>query len=226
MSPEKKYLNWRRQPEVGCVFARLMASDPPRYEQHVVQVSCTGTPAKIASRIANTITTLIQEDRPAAVVIILPELQTLEATARVMLALDAEPLWTVTTSKLKKPPPDDYVALHVVREISFGDGKCPSEALVLGPFKAFPPTRRSPVTAFEVFVGEPRPKGPLDDEDTVKANLAHVELHLPTHNAFMMMWNNSIKGRSKSLGGADNRAKAKVAMVVPASLANRLGCAP
>jgi hypothetical protein len=126
MSPEKKYLAWRRQPYVGCVYARLIATDPPRYEQHVVRVSGTGAPAKVATRISNTVAALIDADRPAAITIILPELKTLEGTTKVMLALGAQPSWTVTTSKLKKPPPDDFVALHIVREIKFGDGVCPS----------------------------------------------------------------------------------------------------
>jgi hypothetical protein len=107
---------------------------------------------------------------------------------------------------------------------SEGATTCPSEALVLGPFRVFPSTRKAPVVALELFIGEPRPMGPLDDVATTKANLAHIELGLPMHKMFQTMWKNSIKGRTKSLGGSDNRAKAKVTLVVPVTLARRLGC--
>jgi hypothetical protein len=144
----------------------------------------------------------------------------------VMLALNGEEHWGVTTRTIEAPPAGAFVAIRIVRDISFGDGYCPSEALVLGPFDEFPPTRKSPVTALEVFLGEPRPLGPLDDVPTTKANLAHLEMHLPTHEMFLTMWESSKTGRTRELGGPDNRAKAKVSLVISTALANQLGCAP
>src|SRR5262249_49743225 len=103
----------------------------------------------------------------------------------------------------------------------------PSEALVLGNFDGFPATRRAPVTALEIFVGVPRAMDPKTGEPSKKANLAHVELVLPTSDAAQNMWDKSVEGRLTSLGGVDDvRAKAKVAFVVSSALAESLGCAP
>ena len=162
----------------------------------------------------------------AAVAMTFPYLTSLEDVARAMLALGQIPKWVVTATKITPPPTGEYVALNITRQIPFGSGVCPSEALVLGPFDDFPPTRKAPVTALEIYVGAPRPNGPLDDAPTTKANLAHIELNLPSHATFEMMWESSKKGRLDSLGGPDNRAKAKVSLVLPMSMAQLVGCAP
>ncbi len=218
---------WRRtQPDVGCAFARLIAAGPEKYGQHIIPVSSPPAPSEVAKEVAEIVTKLISDKSAAAVALVFPQLTTLESTAAAMLALDEEPQWGVTTSKVQEPPLGEFTALHVVREIPFEARSCPSEALVFGDFPEFPPTRRSPVTALELFVGELRPRGPLDDKPTTKGNLAHIELNLPTHEAFQRMWNKSIELRAMSLGGQDNRAKAKVSMVVTPAIAEKLGCAP
>jgi hypothetical protein len=227
MSPEARYLKWRRQqPAIGCVFARLIASNPKRYEQQVDRINGQD-PMRVARRIESIVGPAVASANVSSVVLIFPDLVKLEAVASAMLALNGVPGWKVTWTKLKPPPAMVCVALNIVREIRFGSGTCPSEALVLGPFRSFPPTRRAPVTALEIFVGEPRPMGPLDDTPTQKANLAHIELNLATHAIFMKMWKKSHDARTKSLGDrADNRAKAKVSLVVPTLMARRLGCCP
>ena len=227
MSPEEQYLFWRRsKPDVGCVFARLIASNPTKYEQRVVRVPKARTTSRVAKKVATIVADLIADKSAAAATLVFPHLTTLEHTATVMLALNDEPQWSVTTTVLQEPPPGGFIAFHVVREIPFGAQSCPSEALVFGNFFEFPPTRRSPVTALELFVGEPRPRGPLDDAPTTKGNLAHIELHLPTHEMFLSMWEKSKLGRAASLGCQDNRAKAKVSFMVTPALANSMGCTP
>ena len=227
MSPEKQYLSWRRtKPDVGCVFARLIASNPAKYEQRVVRVPKANTPSRVANKVAKIVEDLVADQSAAAATLVFPHITTLEHTAQVMLALNSEPQWSVTTTTVQEPPPGGFIAFHVVREIPFEAQSCPSEALVFGNFREFPPTRRAPVTVLELFVGEPRPRGPLDDAPTTKGNLAHIELHLPTHEMFLQMWERSKLGRTASLGGQDNRAKAKVSFVVTPALANSLGCAP
>lgn len=225
MSPEKKYLKWRQGPSVGCLYARKIASKPSRFGQSIVRVSSTGPVAGVAKKIARAVANLIADGNSSAALLLFPELKSLERTARIMLALDAEPEWAVKPLSVT-PPPKGFVALNITRSIRFGEKTCPSEALVLGNFPKFPPTRRAPVTALEVFIGEPRPFGPLDDVPTQKANLAHIELGLPTHEMFLKMWTGSEIGRARELGGTDNRAKAKASLIVPSTLASRLGCVP
>jgi hypothetical protein len=110
--------------------------------------------------------------------------------------------------------------------LPFGAGQCPSEALVLGPFAGFPNTRKSPLTAIEIFVGEPREFDPKSGAPTTKANVAHMDMGV-MQEAWEIMWEQSVDGRLASLGGInDPRAKAKVAFVVPIALAQKLGFAP
>jgi hypothetical protein len=159
-----------------------------------------------------------------AAVMLLPDVQTLERVAAIFLALEDQPKWSVSTTPLNETPLGEMLAVHLVREIPFGDTTCPSEALVLGPFDEFPPTRRAPFTALEIYVGEPRKMDPKDEtKPTEKANLAHISMHLPTHDAFKHMWKQSEEGRAASLGGTDMRAKAKVSFVLPIVLAQQLG---
>ena len=226
MSPEKQYLRWRQQPPVGCVFARIIARRPAAYAQQIVEITGKDSPTDVAAEIAARIGTLVSDHETQAAAILMPNVSSLEVLAKVALALDHESMWKVTTSHLVSTPAGDMVAFHIVREIPFGTTTCPSEALVLGPYPEFPPTRQAPITALEIYVGAPRPNDPKTGNPTSKANLAHMETHLPTERAFMKTWNNSVDGRAKSLGCDDNRAKAKVSFVIPAALATALGCAP
>lgn len=100
---------------------------------------------------------------------------------------------------------------------------------MLGDFACFPNTRRAPVTAMELFVGEPlgydpktRVPGPV-----TRANLAHLEVYFATEGARLKAWDDSAAGRTQSLGGIDDpRAKARVTFVIPMDMADALGCAP
>jgi hypothetical protein len=227
MSPEEVYLGWRKRREVGCVFAQIIARHPDRFEQRIDVISELLPLAALAALIADRIDGMIADGGIAAAAILLPNISTLQDAARTFLALSDQPGWRVTMSSVPGPP-SGVIAIHIVKTIPFGATSCPSEALVLGPFNEFPPTRRSPITALEIYVGEPRPFDPkIPGKPTTKANLAHIEMNLPTHAAFEKVWGMSEKGRLASLGGGeDNRAKAKVSLVVPRDLALQLGCLP
>jgi hypothetical protein len=226
MSPGEQYLLWRKQPAVGCFFARTIANHPNWYGQKIECVTGTGTPDLLAGVIASKITAAVADVSASAAAVLLPDIVTLEAAAMVLLALGSQPDWNVTTSVLQDPPAGEMVAVHIIRSIPFGGATCPSEALVLGPFSEFPATRRSPIAALEVYVGQPRTYDPKTGNPTTKTNLAHIEMNLPTQAAFEKIWNMSVDGRTRSLGGNDSRAKAKVSFVIPMALAQQLGCAP
>jgi hypothetical protein len=228
MSSRDEYLKWRRQSAVGCVFARLMAAHSDRFGQKIEEIRIrVGTPMKIAGAIAARVDRLVTDPAISAATILLPRIDTLESLLAVTLALRSYPKWTVTTAMIQAPPPEDLVAVRVVREIPFGEQMCPSEALILGPFEGFPPTRQAPITVIELFVGLPMPIDPKNHQPTTKANLAHVDLGPDfTQELIDNMWERSIEGRTRSLGGEDNRAKAKVSFVVPRSFARDSGCEP
>lgn len=208
------------------MFARHLSIRYPDYPHHRMVTMPSGRgPERTAADVAERISSFVA-DETAAVTMVFPGLTTLEETARVMLGLRSHQHWSVTTSHLQPPPSRPFVALHASRQIPFGQITCPSEALVLGNFREFPATRRAPVTALEMFVGQPREHDPKTGAPTTKANLAHLYLKLPTPSTWDNMWASSEKGRTESLGEPDNRAKAKVTLVMPLTLARRLECVP
>jgi hypothetical protein len=227
MSAESDYLAWRGKPPVGCVFARLLARRPKGYPQRIETIASGRSPNQVAAYISQRIDAVVADTAIHAATLLFPGLKTLEQTARTMLALKQFPNWSVSTNLLKPPPSLSMVTVHVVRQIPFGTSMCPSEALVLGPFKEFPSTRRSPIVALEIFIGEPLANDPKTGTPTTKANLAHFKMNSLSDAAYDKTWENSIKGRTKSLGGIDdNRAKAKVSFVIPTVMAQRLGYEP
>ncbi|HEV2678136.1 MAG TPA: hypothetical protein VGV37_26650 [Aliidongia sp.] len=227
MSPEKKYLDWRKGLPVGCMFARIVSLHPERHEQAVERLSGIGTPDTIATRIADRVQQLIDAPDVSAAALLFPGISSLARLCRVALALGEKPRWSVTTSPLENTPAGKMVAIHVARDLQFGDGWVPSEVLILGPFENFPATRRAPIVGFEIFLGAPLPSDPKTGQPTVKVNLAHMKLPTLTQTAFDKAWDKSVVGRLASLGGVeDGRAKAKVSFTVPVTLARQLGCAP
>jgi hypothetical protein len=195
MSPEDKYLKWRARPPVGCVFARLMARHRADYGQKVGIVHTkSASPAVVSAEIADLIDQFLADSSVSAATLLFPDLVELESLTRIALALKPLPNWYVTTSAVMPPPDGDMVAVHVVRDIPFGAATCPSEALVLGPFDNFPPTRRAPVTALEIFVGEPMTHDPKSGAPTTKANLAHAKLDELPDQMFKSMWASSLSG--------------------------------
>ena len=210
------------------MFARAIAtahSDAPaRYKQGFEEIPSGGKAAKVTDRIASRINELVDERRLEAVALTLPGIKDIDRLAEILLALDGHPNWSVTASDLLHPTAGELVAIHMNLHIPFKNTRCPSEPLVVGPFDIFPNTRRAPVTAFEIFVGEPREFDPKTNEPTTKANLAHIEMNLGNHAAFEKMWARSMEMRLESLGGQeDPRAKAKVAFVLSKSVAAKYG---
>ena len=211
---------------VGCVFARLLAKKPDKYGQRFVSIPKFQTVDRTAKKIATTVGRLIDDTEVSDAILLFPDITKLKYLAEVMLELGKQPQWDVGTRKLDPLPAGEFIAFRVARDIPCSEEWWPSEALVFGDFPEFPATRRSPVTALEIFVGEPRRKGPWGKKDSPKqANLAHIELNLADHDDFKNMWERSITGRTASLDDPnDTRAKAKVAFVVSKDLASRLEC--
>ncbi|MBS0221806.1 MAG: hypothetical protein JSR91_13800 [Proteobacteria bacterium] len=205
----------------------VAAANPARYGQRVELLSSTGAPAEVAKAIAAYIDSMLVDPQTQAAAIVMPDLTTLEKTAEVFLALASEPKWNVQRSLVQIDAANSVVAFNISREIPFGAGTCPSEGLVLGPFEDFPATRRAPVTAFEMFVGEPLANDPGSGKPSIKAHLAHMRMEFPTAKTFDVLWQATIKGRLASLGNVnDVRAKAKISFVIPANLAKAIGCMP
>jgi hypothetical protein len=226
-SPIEVYRSWKRtHADIGCVFARLMATKPNSGQREAVLAG--NDPPTIAREVATQITTFVDDPQIFAAALVFRDVNDLPTLTKMALALASEPLWTVTRRIISRTPIGDVVAFNVVREIPLeGGGTCPSESLVLGPFSDFPNTRRAPVTALEIFVGTAPSHQPTGAE-TLKAHLADVPVEgLPTRAIFESMWDKSKSERLRSLGGIDDpRAKAKVTFAIPMALAELIGCVP
>jgi len=233
MTSLAKYQDWKASSAVGCMFARYMARKPTQFGQRAEVVEGT-TPANIAADVAARIGRYVADPDTNVVTLVFPNLTTLRSLVEMIRALGTFPDWGVTMTGLKNTPGGDVLAFGLTRQIPFADSTCSSEVLILGDFPEFPATRRAPITALEMFVGPPRPQDPKTGMPTTKANLAHADVSpLPTSNSFDSMWKRSQKGRRDSLGCDANcdpvchdyRAKAKVAFVIPMTLATSLGLA-
>lgn len=224
--PLDRYRLWKsKNPDVGCVFARYMAMKPGEFGQREAVITGRNASA-VAADIDGRITEFVDDPSAVAGTLVLPDLKTLADVVGVALALDGKGEWKVTRSLLEGTPGGDVVAFNVVRHVPMGDTICPSEALLLGPFKNFPNTRRAPVTALEMFVGIP-PTHKHSGEPTTKVHLADVPLQYPAPAVFNTMWESTRNARRKSLGGVDDaRAKAKVTFCIPIALATKMGCMP
>jgi hypothetical protein len=227
MSARADYLRWRHSATVGCVFARFFSSHPDEYGQQIVEVSQSADPSRVAAAIAKRVEQYVADESVNIASLIMPTIKTPEALVKVALALRDQPQWIVTTSHLT-PPPQDLVSVLMFREIPFQTSSRRSEVLAFGPFRGFPATRKSPVAAFEIFVGEPMANDPVSQKPTNRANLAHADLKetpiLKIPNMFDGMLEKTRVLRLKSLGNVDDhRAKAKVSFVVSRALARKLG---
>jgi hypothetical protein len=150
----EQYREWRKlNRAVGCMFARVMAVNPRLHGQVFEAIPALDTPENVAKIVALRVGALAADKGAAAAALVLPSLTNLEQTARMVLALGNEPMWNVTPSLLENEVVGTLIALRVIRHIPFGETTCPSEALMLGPFDIFAPTRRSPITVIEIFVG-------------------------------------------------------------------------
>lgn len=230
--PLDTYLSWKAQKmDIGCAFARVMAVKPDGYGQRAEIVSGRD-PVIVSTAIATQVAAFIAEPDAKACALVFPDLECLQDIVAVAIELGRLPGWIVTRTLLAATPGGDAVAFNITREVPMGTSTCRSEALILGPFDDFPNTRRSPVTAMELFVGSASLLD-VNGKPRTKAHLADVPFQaFPGHKqvndkSIKSMLEETGRARLKSLGGKeDQRAKAKVSFAIPVSLAETLGCMP
>jgi hypothetical protein len=206
-----------------------MAAKPKNFGQRVEVVRANSDDA-IAAEIESVVSSSVLDPSTAAAAIILPDLRDLTTLVGVAMALEKDHSWLAPRATVFGTRGGDVVTFGLSRAIPIVGGltaTIPSEALVLGDFPDFPETRRAPVTALEIFVGMPPVTDPKTKKPPARANLAHVDIKTVGDGVHANMWKKSISGRLASLQNNDDpRAKARVAFVVPLSLAKTLGCAP
>ena len=163
------YLDWLRRPQVGCVFAQLLARPKNRsqVETKVARyISEVRHPRELAENIAGMAETSIHSASDEALSILLPEVLNVEELTEMVWELSCQVGWEVEREHVWR----GTLALVGLRvEI---DDKVVAETLGMGPFEIFPTTRQCPITTLEIRT---KPKG---------AKKSHVsETHLASHLA-------------------------------------------
>lgn len=224
-SAKNEYLDWKRRDKaIACAFARLIALRPEDYGQKVELVGAKSSASRIAASIDARITKLLNNPEVSAATLLFDASITLERFAEALNSLALLDGWSISASVLDHDEISDIASLSLIKDIPYGQEFLPSEVLCFGPYNLMPNTRRSPYPALEMFVGVPLDRDPKSQAQVKKANLAHINMRLPTPEVFQRTWDKTMKQRLVSLGNKEDcRAKAKVTLVVPKALAYDFG---
>lgn len=228
-SAKTKYLNWKlKQPEVACLFARLLALRPSDHGVHIVEIQSGSDAARLAKSINEIVSKAIGDADTHALTIIMPNLIDPKPLLEAALILGNDENWNCSIKKVVCEKSGENVTVSLSRWLRRADGVyVPSDVLVLAPFDSMPPTRRAPVAGLELFVGVPPPTDAISGKPTGRANLAHIDARLPTQEAFDKMAERTAQNRRTQLsleeGQEDRRAKAKVSFSINKRLAESKG---
>ena len=95
---EAVYLDWLLRPQVGCVFAQLLARPVYRTGLRTVVArgsSGLGDPSELAVQIAHLVKESVDDPATEALSVLLPQIRDNEALARLAWELGHRPGWTI-----------------------------------------------------------------------------------------------------------------------------------
>ena len=215
---EEVYLDWLLRPQVGCVFAQLLARPVYRTGLRTVVArgpSGLGDPSELAVQIAHLVNESAHDASTEALSVLLPQILDAEALARLAWELGHQPGWTI---EKERPWRKTLVLVGLRVEIA---PKVVAETLGMGPFNIFPTTRQCPVTTLEVRTKTKRAKKSRVLRTNLAAHLADLPLgHIMTnaeHRSRRERFTPWLKKRILGEQG-DSRAKASVTYSVPAAI--------
>ena len=215
---EAVYLDWLRRPQVGCVFAQLLARPRRRMSMRTAVVrSSSGLvdPSQLADHVASVVEESVGDPSAEALSVLLPQIRDRELLARFAWELGTRPSWTVEQEHLWR----GTLVLVGLRVAIAAD--VVAETLGMGPFSIFPRTRQCPITTLEVRTKTTRAKRSKHSSDHSAAHLADLPTeHMLTrnqHGVCFKVFTPRLKERILE-GVADSRAKAGVTYSVPAAV--------
>ena len=212
---EAVYRDWLARPQVGCVFAQLLAR--PTYRSTVRTMvargsSGIGDPGEVASQIAGLVDESVADTSDEALSVLLPQILDIEALTRLVWELSKQPKWSIEKEKTWRRTLK-LIGLRV--EIA---PQVVAETLGMGPFDIFPTTRQCPVTTLEIRT---KSRGAKKRSTRLGSHLADIPFgHILTNVAYKLRRNKYTPAlRKRILGGQeDSRAKASVTYSVPAAM--------
>jgi len=208
------YRDWQRRPQVACIFARRIATQPSRFNVHAVVVTedplqeMTGAIARTADAVQ------VARGSREALTVLLPKLT--ESTALVSFckrlgARNGD--WRIEAV----PNPSDRLdRVHVSLRFALQEN-VEAEVLGLGPFSFLPTTRRAPITALEIRT---RIEGHKQRgrSQVSRSHLADIPWQGASTKSFDKAWQQSADARRAVLGGDDSAARARITFAIPRSL--------
>ncbi len=215
---EAVYLDWLRRPQVGCVFAQLLARPVYRVGVRTVVArgsSGLGEPRELAIQIAHLVGESVADPSTEALSVLLPQVIDVERLTRFAWELGHQPGWTI---ELEHPWRKTTVLIGLRVEIGT---EVVAETLGMGPFDIFPTTRQCPVTTLEIRTKTRRAKKSHLSKDHLAAHLADLPVdHKLTPAEFGIRSSTFTPAlRMRILSGhEDLRAKAGVTYSVPAAI--------
>ena len=215
---EAVYLDWLLRPQVGCVFAQLLAR--PVYRTGVRTVvargsSGLGDPSELAVQIARLVNESVDDVSTEALSVLLPQIRDIEALARLAWELGSRPGWTIEQERSWRKT---LVLVGLRVEIA---PSVVAETLGMGPFTIFPTTRQCPITTLEVRTKTKRAKKSHLSKTHLAAHLADLPVdHVLTAAEFGSRFKRFTPWLKKRVLGkqGDSRAKAGVTYSVPAAI--------
>ena len=144
---EAVYLDWLRRPQVGCVFAQLLARRVYRTGVRTVVArgaSGLGDPSELATQIARLVQESVNSACDEALSVLLPQIRDVGMLADLVWKLSKQRGWTI-----EKEQPWRGTLVLIGLRVEIADGVV-AETLGMGPFEIFPTTRQCPVTTLEI----------------------------------------------------------------------------
>ena len=217
---EAVYLDWLFRPQIGCVFAQLLARRVYRSGVRTVVArgsSGLGDPNELANQIACLVDESVSNESDEALSVLLPQILDVESLARLAWALGNRTGWDIEKEQLWRKT---LVLIGLRVEIAIAP-KVFAETLGMGPFDIFPTTRRCPVTTLEIRTKHERSKRSKLSTTHLAAHLADIPMdHKLKPAEFRSRFKTFTPWLKKRILGkqGDMRAKAGVTYSVPVAI--------
>lgn len=211
---EPIYRDWQRRPQVACVFARRIATQPRKFNVHTVVVQ--EDPADEMTRAIDRTAEAVVAARGSheALTVLLPKLvdsRLLVAFCKRLGARNGN--WRI---EAVANPSDRLDRVHVSLRFALRKD-VEAEILGFGPFTFLPATRRAPITALEIRT---KVKGhkKRGRSETARSHLADIEWQGAGNAWFARAWAQTEEARRTVLGGDDSAARARITFAIPRAL--------
>ena len=216
---EAVYLDWLLRPQVGCVFAQLLARPVYRTGMRteiVRDAPGLGGPKELAFQITRLAKESIEDASTESLSVLMPQVLDVEKLAQLVWELGHRQDWSI---ELESPWQRRLVRIGLRVKVAEG---VLAETLGMGPFDIFPTTRRCPITTLEIRT---KPKGAKKSRIPQTHRAVHLAAlpigdHILNSAEYGIRFTEfTLRLRRRMLGNrGDLRAKASVTYSLPSAI--------